>query len=173
MIIVSSLAAAQTLVTGHGVERVVSLLGPDTPHRGFEGVRPANHLKLTFHDIVAHTPGFVPPRYQDTQRLIGFLEDWDRRAPMLIHCWAGISRSTAAAYTALCLLQPSRDEEELAWELREASPSATPNRLIVAQADDALNRGGRMVHAVEEIGRGADAFEGVPFSLNLPSVVRT
>ena len=57
-----------------------------------------------------------------------FLKEWDRKRPMLIHCWAGISRSTAAAYTALCLFRPQADEEELAWELRTASPSATPNR---------------------------------------------
>jgi predicted protein tyrosine phosphatase len=57
------------------------------------------------------------------------------------------------------------DEEELALELRRASPSATPNRLIVSLADDILGRQGRMVKAVEKIGRGADAFEGTPFIL--------
>jgi len=84
---------------------------------------------------------------------------------MLIHCWAGISRSTAAAFTALCLLRPSTDEEQIAWELREASPSATPNRLIVQLADDVMGRGGRMVRAIEKIGRGEEAYEGTPFVL--------
>jgi predicted protein tyrosine phosphatase len=84
---------------------------------------------------------------------------------MLIHCWAGISRSTAAAYTALCLFRPQADEETLAQELRAASPSATPNRLIVSLADEVLGRQGRMVKAVAGIGRGADAFEGTPFIL--------
>ena len=84
---------------------------------------------------------------------------------MLIHCWAGISRSTAAAYTALCMLRPDSDEEALARELRAASPSATPNRLIVSLADDILGRDGRMVKAIAGIGRGADAFEGTPFIL--------
>jgi predicted protein tyrosine phosphatase len=84
---------------------------------------------------------------------------------MLIHCWAGISRSTAAAYTALCLFRPGAAEEELAFELRAASPSATPNKLIVSLADDVLGRNGRMVKAIAKIGRGADAFEGTPFIL--------
>jgi hypothetical protein len=30
-----------------------------------------------------------------------------------------------------------------------------------------LGRGGRMTRAIESIGRGADAFEGVPFVLGL------
>ena len=81
------------------------------------------------------------------------------------YTFTGISRSTAAAFTALCLYRPSADEEEIAWELREASPSATPNRLIVSLADDVLGRSGRMVRAIEQIGRGADAFEGTPFVL--------
>ena len=100
-------------------------------------------------------------------KLLGFIRAWDKSAPLLIHCWAGISRSTAAGYIATCLLQPQRDEMELALALREASPSATPNPMLVALADEALAREGRMVAAIRRIGRGADAFEGLPFALTL------
>lgn len=166
MIIVCPLNKVQALVDAHGVGHVVSLLAPETPHRSFDGVAPDRHLKLSFHDIAQPAAGFEAPRSADTERLIGFLEDWDRDRPMLIHCWAGISRSTAAAFTALCLFRPADDEADLAWQLRAASPSATPNRLIVAQADALLGRDGRMVRAVEQIGRGAEAFEGTPFVLD-------
>ena len=101
----------------------------------------------------------------DAERLVAFLSSWQRERPVLIHCWAGISRSTAAAYTALCMFRPDASEEELAQELRAASPSATPNRLIVSLADEVLGRNGRMVKAIGKIGRGADAFEGTPFVL--------
>ena len=165
MIIVCGLNAVQDLVDAHGVGRVVSLLGPDTPHRNFNRIAADQHLKLTFHDVVEMTDGFSAPRATDAERLIAFIEDWDRASPMLIHCWAGISRSTASAYTALCMLRPQADEEELARELRAASPSATPNRLIVSHADALLGRNGRMSRAIEKIGRGANAFEGTPFIL--------
>jgi predicted protein tyrosine phosphatase len=82
-----------------------------------------------------------------------------------VHCWAGISRSTASAYVALCMARPAADEEGLAWELRAAAPSATPNRLIVSLCDDLLGRHGRMTRAVAAIGRGEEAFEGTPFTL--------
>ena len=168
MIIVCPLNKAQLLVAEHRVSHVVSLLGPETPHRDF-GLAPDQHLKLSFHDIIQHADGFSPPRAADAERLVEFLGGWDRQAPMLIHCWAGISRSTAAAYTAMCLLKPNANEEELAWQLREASPSATPNRLIVSFTDQLLGREGRMVRAIEMIGRGEEAFEGTPFFLD-PSV---
>jgi predicted protein tyrosine phosphatase len=84
-----------------------------------------------------------------------------------VHCYAGISRSTAAAFVAVCALVPDRDEEEIAYDLRQRSPSATPNRLIVEIADRMLGRDGRMARAIASIGRGEDAFEGTPFVLDL------
>ena len=167
MIIVGPLNKVQTLIDAHDVSHVVTMLAPDTPHELPRGIAMERHLRLYFHDIVQHMDGHVPPRAADAERLIAFLKGWDREKPMLIHCWAGISRSTAAAYTALCLFRPQADEEELAWELRDASPSATPNRLIVSFTDHILGRDGRMVKAIEKIGRGADAYEGTPFRLKL------
>jgi predicted protein tyrosine phosphatase len=49
--------------------------------------------------------------------------------------------------------------------LRAASPSATPNRLIVSYADALLGRNGRMSRAIEKIGRGENAYLGKPFVL--------
>lgn len=164
MIIVCPLNKAETLLAQHDASHAVSLLSPDTPHPVLP-LAPDRHLRLTFHDIVQPSGGLAPPKASDAERLVTFLQAWPRDRPMLIHCWAGISRSTAAAYTALCLFRPKADEEELAWELREASPSATPNRLIVSFTDRLLGRDGRMLRAIEKIGRGADAFEGTPFML--------
>ena len=55
----------------------------------------------------------------------------------------------------------------LAALLRQRAPSATPNRRIVEIADRLLGRDGRMVAAIDAIGRGADAFEGTPFALEI------
>ena len=84
----------------------------------------------------------------------------------MIHCYAGISRSTASAYIIAAALAPQRDETELAKTLRRLSPSATPNPRLIAMADALLDRDGRMVEAIQAIGRGADAFEGVPVRLD-------
>ena len=164
MIIVSGLHVAQTQINLHNAKSVIGILGPDTPHPEYKNID--NHLKLTFNDINAETPGLISPREQDAKHLISFIESWDQKHPMLIHCWAGISRSTASAFAALCILRPQQDEMEIALELRKASPSATPNRLITTQVDRILGRQGRMLAAVEAIGRGANAYEGAPFTLH-------
>ncbi len=71
---------------------------------------------------------------------------------MLIHCWAGISRSTASAFALACERSPDADERAIAQAMRAAAPHASPNRRIVALADDMLDRRGRMVDAVAAMG---------------------
>jgi predicted protein tyrosine phosphatase len=165
MIIVCGLEAAQPQINQHRAKSVISILGPETPHRNFIGIERDKHLRLTFNDINTDTPGLIAPHAGDATLLVDFIRAWDRANPMVIHCWAGISRSTASAFAALCVLRPEADEMELAWELREASPSATPNRMITSQVDQLLSREGKMLKAVEAIGRGANAYEGTPFIL--------
>lgn len=165
MIVVCSLREAQRQINAHQAQHVVSILGPDMQHETFSGVDAGQHLRLTFHDVAAHVPGLSAPQSQDMNKLLSFLRAWNRKTPLVIHCWAGISRSTAAGYIATCLFRPREDEQALAEELREASPSATPNPMLVALADEALGREGRMRRAINSIGRGADAFEGTPFAL--------
>ena len=99
------------------------------------------------------------------QAILDFGREAADRA-MLIHCWAGISRSSAAAYAIACDRNPGF-ERDIAEELRRRAPSVTPNRLMVSLADDLLGRGGRMAEAIDHIGRGADAFEGEPYQLPL------
>ena len=167
MIIVCGLRAAPDLVVKHKVGSVIGILVPETLHPVFPSLAESKRLRLSFNDINAPTEGMIAASDTDVHRLIAFVRAWDRKAPMLIHCWAGISRSTATAFAALCILRPDVDEMLLAAELRRASPSATPNRLITAKMDEALGRKGRMLRAVESIGRGAEAFEGSAFTLKI------
>ncbi|MGE0045226.1 MAG: tyrosine phosphatase family protein [Hyphomonadaceae bacterium] len=134
--------------------RVVSLLDPSSlfPDAVRHGV--TRHLKVGVNDISEIIAGQTHPIEQHVRDVLTFVEDWDRADPILVHCYAGISRSTATAYTIACALNPSTDEEEIAWTLREASPSAWPNRRIIALADAELGRGGRMTNAIEGIGAG-------------------
>ena len=125
------------------------------------------HLHLTFNDIGVATPGLVSPAETHVRAIIAFARGWDRAAPLLIHCFAGVSRSTASAYVIALALDAARDEAELARTLRLRSPTATPNRKLVALGDAILGREGRMVAAIDSIGRGAECFEGTPFVLPL------
>jgi predicted protein tyrosine phosphatase len=128
-------------------------------------ILPERHIRFHIHDISEPLPGYVQPGREHIDQLIEFALDWGGRGPIVVHCWAGISRSTAAAYTALCAINPEASEALIATRLRQASPTAYPNRLMIRLADTALGRDGRMVRAVEAIGRGVPAGEAEPFSI--------
>ncbi|MCO5092460.1 protein tyrosine phosphatase [Bosea sp. (in: a-proteobacteria)] len=164
---VSPLSRLEETVALTRARHLVTLINLGTPVRRPQGIEPDRHLLLGLSDISRPLDGHVLAGEGDVARLLAFLRGWDRAAPMVIHCWAGISRSTAAAYIAACALEPARDEEEAAKALRAAAPSATPNARLVALADAALGRHGRMIRAIAGIGRGADAFEGTPFAMPL------
>jgi len=111
--------------------------------------------------------GYTAPAHEHVQRLVDFVTAWDRQAPMVVHCFAGISRSTAGAYVAACALNPKRDEMQIAWDIRRASRTAQPNVRIVSIADRLLKRDGRMIRAIDAIGVGDPATEGHPFRLDI------
>ena len=167
MIHVCSLARLHETVEDSGARHVVSLIGDvdalDRPSR----IAPQNHLWLRFDDISSPLDGYVMPGEEHVADLLEFVRGWDRRAPLVMHCFAGISRSTASAYASVCALNPYRDEASIAQALRRASPTATPNSRIVSLADRILGRDGRMVAAIENIGRGVMADEAKPFWLDL------
>lgn len=167
MIHVCPLARIEEVAASSGAGRMVTLLTDGTPVTRPARLLADDHLILTMHDITEELPEMTPPGEAHVAALLDFAGRWDRKAPMLIHCFAGISRSTAAAYTVAAALAPKRDEVELAATLRRLSPSATPNIRIVSIADWLLGRKGRMVAAIESIGRGAEATEGIPFALKI------
>lgn len=166
-LVVSSLADLPATVEKHGALDVLTLINVGTPVDRPAVVTEARHLFIGVNDIVEPTEGMIHPDASHLDQLLEFGRQWDRQTPLAIHCFAGISRSTAAAYILACAINPDLDEQRLAEELRRRAPTATPNALLVRLADEKLDRGGRMVRAVEGIGRGEEAFAGTPFVLPL------
>jgi predicted protein tyrosine phosphatase len=154
-------------VTASGASHLITLINLDTPVPRPDTIAAENHLFIGINDIVEPAEGLVLAADDHVTSLIGFVESWDQTRPLVIHCFAGISRSTAAAFIALCVARPARNERAIAQALRQASPIATPNSRLVAIADRLLGRDGRMVAAIEEIGHGESAMENVPFALEL------
>jgi predicted protein tyrosine phosphatase len=167
MIHVCSLARLHDTVEETGALHVVTLLKDTDKVERPKTVAEANHLILGMDDIAVPMDGYILPGDEHVVRLITFVRAWERAKPMVVHCYAGISRSTAGAFVAACALNPSRNEMTIAQQIRSVSATATPNPRIVAIADRLLDRDGRMIAAIEAIGRGEMAYEGIPFRLDL------
>ncbi|HHN68286.1 MAG TPA: hypothetical protein ENK15_09700 [Thermopetrobacter sp.] len=160
-LIICGLHDLPRLAADHRQAHVAGFLAAASEHPPLP-VAEERRLRLSFHDVAMPLPGFTPPSAEQMARLIGFVRGWrDAGAgPLISHCFAGISRSTAGAFIARCVLEEERDEMDIAQQLRGIAPTATPNPLMVALADELLERDGRMVAAIAAIGRGEDAYAG-------------
>lgn len=166
-IVVSPLNSIAEAAVAHGAREMVSLLGRSHAFHRPGVIDGRRHLVLDMNDIAVETDGLIMPQDAHVERLFGFARAWDRRAPLLVHCWMGISRSPAAALLCALAVDPAQDDDALARRMRDASPFSTPNARLVEIGDRLLGRGGRLVRAVRAIGRGADAYEGRCFALTV------
>jgi predicted protein tyrosine phosphatase len=167
MIHVCSLAALPSTVQATGASHVLTVMANVDQVQRPASVLAANHLKVQVDDITEQIEGFVAPSEVHVEQVLNFVRGWNRNAPLVVHCYAGISRSTASAFAAVCALNPHRDEIAIARQIRKASPIAAPNRLIVSLADKALGREGRMLRALDEMGPNTLTTEGRAFRIDL------
>jgi len=160
-LLVAPLSSLEDAIATHAPSHLVSLLSPEHMIKTPAGFEASRHLKLGVNDIVDPAAGTAPPARAHIDALLEFSRGWNAGQPLLIHCWAGISRSMATAFTILCdRLGPDR-EIEIARAMRLRAPHAQPNRLLVQHADDALGRGGRMVAALNSMGPPVLVEEGI------------
>ena len=166
-ILVSPLSAVHDVIAAHRPSHMVTLLSPQHLIETPPGLAGDRHLKIGVNDVADPAAGTHPPAREHIDALLAFSRDWDGKSPFLIHCWAGVSRSMASAFTVLCdRLGPDR-EIEIARAIRRRAPHAAPNTLLVSHADAALGRGGRMVAALNAMGPARLVEEGVTTDLPL------
>jgi predicted protein tyrosine phosphatase len=129
--------------------KLISILG-DADSAPFPEFRASDHLKLLIDDVCRPCRGFSHATKAHLKQVFEFTRDWNGRDPILIHCWAGSSRSPAIALAVL-LQKFSEDEASLVQRLSSRGPHIRPNELIVSLTDDELRLGGRLTGAVRQI----------------------
>jgi predicted protein tyrosine phosphatase len=150
--IVSRAEAGDILSSPQGCADVTYLVSIGEPHNelplGFNNI--ARRLRLLFAD---HVDGEYGPTEEDVRRIIELAESLRTSAgKVLIHCEAGVSRSSAAGLIMYAYwFGAGREREALEWVLAQR-PIARPNRRMVSLADELLGRGGRLMGVVEELG---------------------
>jgi predicted protein tyrosine phosphatase len=162
---VCPLSGIHDAINSTGAAHLITVINAQTMVETPPGISASRHLKVAVNDIRMPQPGLVHPQPEHIAEILRFAREWNHAGPLVVHCWAGISRSTATAFITLCAINDDGVEHEIARSIRQASPTAMPNPLMVEIADDALGRGGRMVDAIRAIGDGELAIAGTPFSI--------
>jgi predicted protein tyrosine phosphatase len=167
MIIVSSYWALEETLERYKPAYLVSLIenadAVSTPNY----ITPNNHLRLSFHDIEYEIPG-TSPSVADIEKLIEIALRWNvSRESILVHCVAGVSRSSAAGLIIASVRQPD-SEAKLVWLLKQQAPYCHPNRLMIKLADQVLFLEGKLIDAVAYMGEPDETVRPQPFVLNVP-----
>lgn len=140
-----------------GVTHILSILDPDLADPPeFDHFPPHNRLALRFYDVIEPHPKRVAPARADVERLLEFGREVDA-APgghLLVHCHAGVSRSTAAAALILAQAAPDRSAREVFEAVVRMRPRAWPNLRILEFGDQLLGRNGELLGALPEVYRG-------------------
>ena len=148
-------------LSGHcdtGVSHVLSILDPEWPvPEAFGSFGEHAKLELRFHDIIEETPGQVAPREEDVERILAFGRDLEAEpaaaARLLVHCHAGISRSTASMALLLAQALPSLPAERILGGVLGIREKAWPNLRILEMGDALLGRGGALPAAAADLYR--------------------
>lgn len=165
-IVVSPLQPIGEMAGRHRAREMISLIAENHAFHRPGIIDPSRHLTIAVNDIsFAGKDGLVAPQEAHVNAIIDFARSWKQEAPLLIHCWMGVSRSPAAALIAALSVTPELDDLFLANLLRAASSQATPNTRLIEIGDHLLMRHGRLITAVKAIGRGADYAGDAPFSI--------
>ena len=146
--------------------RILSIAEPGYRNATPAEIHPDRHHHLNFDDIIEAIPGYVEPSEQHVGSIIDLaaeLTDTDR---ILIHCQAGISRSSAAALIMLAARNPGH-ERTIAARLREEGPWFVPNRLMVDIADRLIGRGPVLSTALASMGPPTVSLNARPVQLPL------
>ncbi|HEY2179516.1 MAG TPA: hypothetical protein VGH15_13125 [Caulobacteraceae bacterium] len=135
-----------------GVTHVVSILDPGWPEPDeIERWEGCERLLMRFHDVIeADAEDWVEaPATDHVAELLEFGRGLptDRPVHLLVHCHAGVSRSTASALVLMAQREPSRDPGDIIGEITRCRPQAWPNLRIVEIGDALLGRNGALIEA--------------------------
>lgn len=105
------------------------------------------HLVLQFEDVDTDSLGIRVATLGDVERAVVFARSWIDRS-LLVHCFHGVGRSAGIALAILADRLGAGYEVQALERLLSVRPEVTPNLVVVALADELLQRSGRLVEAV-------------------------
>lgn len=122
--------------------KIIGLLEPSDRYQPVITDKPY-HLER-FHDIESPLRKYILPEKEHIERVLNFSKDFNDDDRVLIHCQAGISRSSAVCI--LVLIQHGMTIKEAFDHTISIRETMCPNRLILSYGDELLVMNGEIVN---------------------------
>lgn len=141
-----------------GVTHVLSILDPDRAIPDALGTFGEHErLELRFLDEIEEGPGMDPPMLTHVEQVLAFgrtlIDEPQPGAHLLVHCHAGVSRSTASMILIIAQARPDLPAAVIVQEVFRVRAKAWPNLRMIEMGDALLGRNGDLVEAVKDIYR--------------------
>ena len=141
-----------------GVSHVLSILDPSAPELPvFGSFGEHERIELRFDDVIEDSSDQVAPHRRDVEAILAFGRSLSAEPPssahLLVHCHAGISRSTAAMTLILAQARPDLSADYILSEVLRIRSRAWPNLRIIELGDALLGRNDEIVSAVPSVYR--------------------
>ncbi len=167
MIIISSIWKVDDALAHFKAKHVISINDPGSVPPTLPSIEDANRLSLEFHDVVQNTQGKVLVTPSQIEKMVSFgRKAIGRGDPILIHCTAGVSRSTAAGLV-IAASYWTKEMELLGQLLRNKAPFSQPNSLMIQLGDAFLGLNSQLISAVEKLDGPNMELAPEPFVLNV------
>jgi predicted protein tyrosine phosphatase len=136
-----------------GVSHVLSILDPEWPvPEAFGSFGEHAKLELRFHDVIDERGGeTIAPQPGHVSELLAFGRSLQTGEHLLVHCHAGVSRSTAAMALILAQACPAATGAAIFAKVLQLRPRAWPNLRIIEFGDALLGRDGALIAAAVEV----------------------
>lgn len=147
---ITDITSAPAIALGWA-DKTISLINTDGSANPFFG---PGHKVFVMDDLESireecHRPGMQhAPNMNDIKSILEFTGTFAEGDNILIHCHAGLCRSTAVA--VLALVQHGFTPEEAMAKVIEIRPKAWPNKLIIRLGDVALEMDWELMSFMDE-----------------------
>lgn len=157
-LVICTKGTAKEKAKKYGIANVLSICDPHKASPFGYNSKYANdrNLKVIRFDDEENQFKFGCPTFDQCVSIVDWLSAVVDE-PVLIHCNAGVSRSTAAG-VALLALRGETNIPAIMNDLR--GDAARPNILMCEYFDDIINMGGELVEVAEEIRRSSKYRQG-------------
>jgi predicted protein tyrosine phosphatase len=167
LIVVSSLWQIDDAIRDFNIRHVISLNDPNSVPPPIPDIPKSNRLCVEFHDVTEEMPHRITPTIEDIETIISFGRGvLDGGDPVLIHCVAGVSRSTAAGLIVAANCS-TKEPDELVKLLRNKAPYCQPNTLMIRLGDNSMALNGELISAVGSMDDPDQKATPEPFVLNV------
>lgn len=143
------LPRAAEVANGWGATHVVSLLDPELDDAHVPKIQNAEHIVARIRDqenpaATGHFPDVIESLFETVRPAVE-----SRHSRILVHCHAGVSRSTAFAYAMIAHKAGPGHEEEAFGAFLSIVNKPWPNRRIIEILDERWARDGALLRPLD------------------------